>query len=50
MTVVKVSQPYLFNRTYMRHATNCMTKCIYPNTVSEIWNKSFSVLAWHGLY
>jgi len=27
-----------------------MANCAHPNTVVEITNKSFSVLAWYGLY
>jgi len=27
-----------------------MAKYVHPNTVVKIKNKSFSVLAWHGLY
>jgi len=27
-----------------------MAKSVHPNTVVKIRNKSFSLLAWHGLY
>jgi len=32
------------------YATNYMAKCVHPKTVVKNKNKSFSVLAWHGLY
>jgi len=31
------------------YATNSIGKCVHPSTVLNIKNKSFSVLAWHGL-
>jgi len=32
------------------HATNCMAKCVHPNIVVKIKNRSFSLLVWHGLF
>jgi len=32
------------------HVTNCMVKCVHPNTVIKIKNKIISLLAWHGIY
>jgi len=34
----------------MQHATNCMAKCVHPNTVVEVKNKNFSAIPWHGIY
>jgi len=31
------------------YATNCMAKCIHPNTVVKSKKKSFTVLVWCGL-
>jgi len=32
------------------YTTNSMEKCVHPIIVVKIERKSFSVLAWHGLY
>jgi len=33
-----------------KYAKNCVAVCVHPNTVVKLENKTFSVLAWHGLY
>jgi len=30
------------------YATNCVAKCVHPNTAVTIKNQSFSVFSWHG--
>jgi len=43
MAVPSASQHYLFNSTYVQHATNCiLAKSVYPNTVVEVKQKLYS--------
>jgi len=31
------------------YRTFCLAKCVHPNIVVKIDNKSLSILVWHGL-